>query len=937
MFWRACRRQYFGANFRNGRFGGERVAHQLTSVGTERTERETLGPASHADSVTSHHLIQAKLKPPRSATTCIDRPALLSRLAAAARFTLLTAPIGSGKTTLLAQWHHSAAHEQSVAWLSLDELDNDPVGFFSYLIASVRVVCPSFDAYIPHQRNVDESLDATAAVFIASLDRIERPVTIVLDDVQSLTSAALTRAVDSLLQRSPENVRWVLCGRGLPALHMSQARLNDQLTTVTGEHLNFDLAAVVQLGRTLCHRSLTDEEALGILRHTEGWVAGVKLALLAAAEPRESIGDFNGAHFEVARYLGTSVLQEQSDQLREFLLASSVVDRMTAELCNALLGITHSQSLLERLERLQLFIQPLDSHGHWYRYHTLFLDFLRSCLRHDSARLAQLHERASRWYAEHQLYEDALQHAFAAANDEWRLELLERCGWTWLRAGEIAAVIDWVGKLPRNVVLGQAGICTVYIASLILSRRFDAAALILREVESNVAAERAIGAVHLRLLHAMLTVLADSNGQMGLESPEIFRGQGADSFLIGTLLTLQAYAMLRLNQFDKAWRLAMRALDTFESGSLYSIGFAEVVASLAERAQGDLKSAADRCERMFALVRGGRRNPAWVNAANALAYVRYEENRLAEAEALCTEVLPLLCVASTVENICMAYVTLARIKAINGRHGEALQLLDYLHSILEGGSHARFLAQVCAEKIRLFLAQNNLQRARAVAMEFGLQRLARSGEWRRSRTYDEAWERFGSAYAALLVKQHQFDEARSILSVLRDSAHDAAYVYREAPLEAALAGCNWQSGDLDAAFQSLNRGFALTRGHGFSRGIFDENPAMTHIIAAALENRKLRCTLPAHYLCKFENVFTQPRLSLAASARKAALPLEPLTEREVDMLRLLAQGLSNHEISERSQIALSTAKWHLKNVFAKLDVSTRTGAIARAREMGLIE
>ena len=118
---------------------------------------------------------------------------------------------------------------------------------------------------------------------------------------------------------------------------------------------------------------------------------------------------------------------------------------------------------------------------------------------------------------------------------------------------------------------------------------------------------------------------------------------------------------------------------------------------------------------MFALVRGGRRNPAWVNAANALAYVRYEENRLAEAEALCTEVLPLLCVASTVENICMAYVTLSRIKAINGRHGEALQLLDYLHSILEGGSHARFLAQVCAEKIRLFLAQDNLQRARAVA------------------------------------------------------------------------------------------------------------------------------------------------------------------------------------------------------------------------------
>ncbi len=886
-----------------------------------------------------HHLIHSKLKPPQLAATCIDRPALRSRLEAATKhkLTLLTAPIGSGKTTLLTQWHRQAGAEQAVAWVSLDELDNDAVRFFSYLIAAVRSVCPEFDAYIPRRAEADESLDPTAAVFVASLVRIERRLIVVLDDLQSLQTPALMHAIDSLLQQSPMNVRWILCGRGLPALHMSRLRLEDQLTTLGAEALNFDAASIMQLSQGLCRRSLTDEQATGILRRTEGWVAGVKLALLAATEAREDIGEFNGSHCEVARYLGSSVLQEQSEELREFLLASSIVDRMTGELCNALLEITHSQLLLEQLERLQLFIQPLDSHGHWYRYHTLFLDFLRSCLRHDMARVSQLHERASRWYAEHQLYEDALRHAFATSNEEWRLQLLERCVWAWLRAGEIAAVVNWSAKLPRNVILTHAGICTAYIASLTLCRRFDEAANTLREVEGNVCTERAIGAVHLRLLHAMLTVLADSNSQIGIATPETFGNQGADSFLIGTLLTLHAYSMLRLNQFDKAWRLAMRARDTLEPVSLYSFGYAEVVASLAERAQGNLKSAADRCERMFSLVRGGSRNPAWVNAATALAYVRYEENRLDEAEALCTEVLPLLCAASTIENVTLAYVTLSRIKAISGRCGEALQLLDYLHSLLEGGSHNRFLAQVCAEKIRLFLSQDNLQRARAVAMEFGLQRRARSGEWRRSRAYDEAWERFGSAYAALLVKQRQFDEARTILSSLRDSAHDAAYMFREVPLEAALAGCNWQAGDLNAAFQSLNRGFALTDGHGFTRSVFDETPVMIGVIGAALENRRLRCALPTHYFCKFQNVFGQPHVVASSLSRKPTLPMEPLTEREIDMLRLLAQGLSNHEISARSQIALSTAKWHLKNVFAKLDVSTRTGAIARAREMRLID
>lgn len=913
------------------------MAHQLTRRGTDRARTPEVGPS--VDDTTSHHLIHSKLKPPRVAATCIDRPALLLRLDAASKqkLTLLTAPIGSGKTTLLTQWHDRVINEQAVAWLSLDEADDDPLRLFSYLIAAVRVVWPTFDAHVAPGHDTADAPNASSSVFIAALGRVERALSIVIDDVQSVSSPALTRVIDTLLQRSPDHVRWILCGRGIPTLHMSQLRLNDQLATLGAAELNFDLDCIVQLGRKLCQRTLNDEEASSILRRTEGWVAGVKLALLADAEPRDGIGDFNGSHHEVARYLGTSVLQEQTPELREFLLASSVAERMTAELCNALLGIDHSQRLLEQLERSQLFIQPLDSHGHWFRYHTLFLDFLRSGLRHDMARLSLLHERASRWYAEHQLYEEALHHAFASSNEEWRLECLERCIWAWLRAGETVAVIDWTGKLPHNVLLAHAGICIVHIASLILSRRFDDAAAILREVDADVAIGRAIGAVHLRLLHAMLAVLADTGQQDDIVSADILRDRGADRFLIGILLTLHAYALLRRNEFDKAWRLAIRAREIFEPISHYSLGYAEVLASLAERAQGDSKSAASRCERMYALVRGGRRNAAWVNATNALAYVRYEENRLAEAEALCTEVLPLLGGASTMENIVIAYVTLSRIKSINAHHGEALQLLDYLHSVLEGGSHTRFLARVCGEKIRLFLAQDNLQRARAVALEFGLQRLARAGEWRRPRPYDEAWERFGSAYAALLIELRRYDEARAILSALRDSARGVGYVYREAPLEAALAGCNWHAGDITAAFECLNRGFALTRGHGFSRGVFDETPAMIQVIAAALEGRKLRCSLPTHYFCKFENVFAQPRGPTTLPSRKHTLPLEPLTEREIDMLRLLAQGLSNHEISERSRIALSTAKWHLKNVFAKLDVSTRTGAIARAREMRLIE
>ena len=426
------------------------------------------------------------------------------------------APIGSGKTTLLTQWHRRVAPTHAVAWLSLDERDNDPVRFFSYLIGAVHGAVPGFDAYIA---------PVTAArVFSESLDRVGQELTIVLDDFQWLTAPSLIRTVDFLLYRSPDTVHWIISGRCLPEISLSQLRLADQLLIVDGADLNFDDALIVQLSRKLCRRALSQEEAASIKSRTEGWVAGTKLALLAAAAgpaaPADTLQEFAGSHSEVARYLGASVLHEQSADIREFLVASSVVDRMTGELCNALLGISHSQSLLERLERLQLFIQPLDSHGHWYRYHTLFLDFLRSVLRRDAARIPVLHERASRWFAEHQLYEEALHHAFLANDLQWRGELVARCLGFWLQEGEIADVIRWSERLPRPEILTHAGISTAYISALILSRRFDDATIALREVEASVAAGRVAGPMHLQLLHAMLTILADSDCHVSIADVE---------------------------------------------------------------------------------------------------------------------------------------------------------------------------------------------------------------------------------------------------------------------------------------------------------------------------------------------------------------------------------------------------------------------------------
>jgi LuxR family maltose regulon positive regulatory protein len=339
-------------------------------------------------------------------------------------------------------------------------------------------------------------------------------------------------------------------------------------------------------------------------------------------------------------------------------------------------------------------------------------------------------------------------------------------------------------------------------------------------------------------------------------------------------------------------------------------------------------------EQMFAAVTDTR-SAAWGNAAVSLARVRYEQNRLVETEALCTQVLPLVSSAAVVEDFSVVHILLARIKASQGLFEESFKLLDYVHSMLEHDGHQIFQTNVCYEKMRLHLRANARDRAEALAADFGLpQRLAR-GDWLEPRDYSMGWEQLSLAQVALLMDAEQYDTCRKILSRLLASLYAVGFIGRAVPVETILATCEWRAGEPSAAFAALNRGLLLTRKIGFTRCCFDEAPGLAGIITAAAEAHRLQQPLPSRYFEKFHDVFAAARNDGDPRAQRN-LPLEPLTSREVGILLLLAQGLSNQQISERSQIALSTTKWHLKNVFAKLDVSTRTSALARAKELNLI-
>lgn len=523
----------------------------------------------------------------------------------------------------------------------------------------------------------------------------------------------------------------------------------------------------------------------------------------------------------------------------------------------------------------------------------------------------------------------ALAQAFQAGNRAQCIRLIEQSARTWLKAGEVDSVWRWIGRLSRTEILRSEAIATSYIASLIFQRRFAEARDWLRDAEHGVGEESDVTRARLRTLRLVLAALSESGSNDALLA-EVGEGPSG-SYLSGALIALQAYALLRKNRFDAARRRALRARELLaEHGDAYGASHADTLLLLAQRLSGDLLGSAQTCERLYAALDHGARNPAWVNAASALAYLRYEQNRTQESRELCRELLPLLRVASTPENFASVYSTLARLELAAGRFAEAQRLLEDLHSAMEDGRHTRLIALCVYERVRAALLSDDTDLAWRIADEAGVQTLASEGAFTRAETYEPAWERLGQTHATLLLREGHTDACRAALQTLIRSAAHAGCIVRAVGLEALLASCEWRAGDRVQAFAALNRAHARTRSVGFVRSVFDEAPGFASVLRNALADHRLLQPLPSGYLERWHGM-----LSIADTVPIAS-PIEALTQRELGVMRLVAEGLRNEDISERLQIALSTTKWHMKNIFAKLGVESRTEALVQARRLNIV-
>lgn len=916
--------------------------------------------------------LAAKLTAPPPREGLVPRARLAAWLdaQARARLTLVVAPAGFGKTTLLAQWASESA--APVAWLSLDERDNDPTRFWGYVAAALDTVAPGVgdQARSMLQSPAPPSAEAVIVALLDELERLDRAVALALDDYHLIAAEAIHAGVAFLIDHLPPGVRVVIAGRGDPPLPLARWRLRGQLAELRVGELRFtpDEVAALAAAEGL---ALGPAEAEALASRTEGWAGALALAarsLRDGGDPQARIAAFAGGHRHLYDYLADEVLSRQPAHVQRFLLDTSVLDQLCGELCDALrAGEAEgppSQRLLEQLEAQGLFLLPLDEERRWYRYHALFAEFLRERLRREGAgRAAALHRRAADWYAGRGMPAEAVAHLLAAGDAARAAALIEREGRPLLLRSEVATVLGWLGALPPELVRARPGLCLIEAWAAALAGRFEAVEAPLAAVDATLDAYAGDPDAPApfsqpytprNLASEALAVRATVAGLRRETARTVELGRRAlaalpdDSVLVRAVVALMlgnaAYLQGDLAAAAPALEDAARAgqaggMPIIAIFALRQLAELHARAGQLHRAARTYEDAIGRGSALYPPRAGAPLRPAPVAGAAyvGLGMLRYEWGELDAAEALLRDGLRLGRQGENVEILLMGPIGLARVQLARGQRDAARATMAQALAYARRTGVPRLVDWLGVEQARLDLALGDVAAAAAWDQE---RRLDPDGPL----SYLEELDFL--ALAHLRVAQSRGPEALRLLARLRGLAEAQGRGGSLVEIDALTALAARASGDADRAQAALARALARAAPEGYLRTFVDLGAPMRELLAARLASREPLSDAERAYLSRLLAAFpSEPPAGaagrrvvrpMAPSSPPAAL-IEPPTPRELEVLGWISEGLRNEEIAEKLVVGLATVKKHINNLYAKLEVSSRTQALKRARELGLIE
>ncbi len=878
-------------------------------------------------------ILATKLYIPPLRPHVVLRPRLIERLNEGLhhKLTLIAAPAGFGKTTLVSAW--LAGCDRQVAWLSLDKGDSDPTLFLTYLVAALQTIAPDMGGGVLGALQSPQP-PPTASLLTALLNditTISDPFVLVLDDYHVIDAQPVDQALTYLVEHLPPQMHLVIVTREDPALPLARLRARGHLTELRATDLRFtpsEAAGFLNQGMDL---NLSAEDIARLLARTEGWIAGLQLAALSMQgqqDPTSFITSFTGSHHFVLDYLVEEVLQQQPESIQTFLLRTSILDQLCGSLCDAVL-LTPSgsgQETLEYIERANLFLVPLDNERRWYRYHHLFADLLRQRLQQRSTSspgdegmsVAEFHRRASLWYEDNGIYIEAFHHA-AAANDVERAErLIEKAGMPLHFRGAVAPVLNWLKLLPRTVLDARPSLWVMYAWALLfvgqittIEQKLHAAEAALQGIEPDdrtqdlvgrIASMRATLAV---MQHDVETIVAQSHRALEYLHPDNLPVRTAATWTLGYASQIQGDRAAASQAYTEVISIGKSIGD-----SIYTLA-ATLSLGQVQEADNQLSLATRTYGRVLQLAGDPPQSMA-CEAYLGLARITYQWNDLDTAQQHGLQCLQLTRQMESIDTFAAYQVFLARLKLAQGDVSGAVAVLDEAEAFVRRHSFVFRMPDVAAAQVLLLLHQGNLAAAAHLAQ-----------------THD-----LPVSQARVHLAQRDPSAALAVLGPLRRQVEAKGWADERLKVMVLQAVALHMNGDKDLAVQLLCDALMLAEPGGFIRLFVDEGRPMAHLLSEA----KASGMLP-DYTGKLLAVLEaeeQKRENTSSLPPPAQLLIEPLSPRELEVLHLMAQGLSKQEMCERLFLALSTVKGHNRTIFGKLQVQRRTEAVARARELGLL-
>jgi len=889
-------------------------------------------------------LLETKLYAPRVRRGLVARLRLSTRLTRGveSKLTLISAPAGFGKSTLLAAWLAAAPAGQRSAWLSLDHGDDHPATFWANLIAALQTVAPDVGSRaLPMLQSAHEPIETVLATLLNELSAAPNDIVLVLDDFHVVDARDIQEGMAFLVEHLPPNVHLVIATRADPALPLARFRARGELAEIRAADLRFtsdEAAAYLNeaMGLGLSGRSVEALEA-----RTEGWIAALQLAALSMQGRDDVAGfiaGFSGDDRYIVDYLVEEVLHRQPEPVRRFLVETSILDRLSGPLSDAVTGRHGGNAMLEALERGNLFLVPLDDRRQWYRYHHLFGDVLRARLLDEQPELvADLHRRASAWFEQNGEPSEAIRHALAGGDLERAAGLIELAFPAIRIDRQESVVLDWLMGLPDELIASRPVLSVHFAALLLDTGKLEGAEAHLRDAERGLGSREAIVAddEEFRRLPASIAVYraaqAHLAGDVGgtitaarraldllADDDHLGRGSAAG------MLALAYWTRGELDAAHRSWTDCMTNLQ--KAGHVPDAVSCAIALGDIRIAQGRLREAMSTYQRGLALATEGAsvvRGAADMHVGMSVLFRERDDLGAATQHLLNSRELGET--GGLRQNPYRWRVAMARIREAEGDPGDALELLDEADRVYVRDFYPS-LRPIAAVKARVWVGQRRLAEARSWAREHGL-----SAD--DDLDYVREFEHITLA-RVLLAEAKQQDraigllaEATRLLERLLQAAIDGGRTGTVIEISVLQALAGGTAGDTSAALEPLERALTLAEPEGYVRVFVDEGRPLADLLEAAAK----RGVAPAYVRELLA------RFGRAGNQRPVRQPLiEPLSEREIEVLRLLATDLNGPDIASELVVSLNTVRSHTKNIYAKLGVNNRRAAVSRAGELDLL-